>query len=1102
MTLRSGYCVCTLLLLGLTIVASTSARSAEQGYYNWPEVHDETLVFASEGDLWRATIEGGEAVRLTRHPEVESHPEISPNGAWLAFSAHYDGAREVYVMLLGGGAPKQVTFEGGGTEVRGWTPDGRVLFVSANEPGTRPRVLRAVDVESLAVETLPLEGANEAAFSADGRRLFFTRYGLSLSIDNALLYRGGRMAQLWRYDLDDPAGAEAQRLLADFGAPIRHPMTWQGRVYFLSDKSGAENIWSVDEAGADLRQHTAFSDWQLRNPRLSDGRIVFQRGADLYLYDIAADAERPIELTLLSDRDHRRRRWLEDPLTYLETVTLGPFGEEAVLTARGQVAVAFPGERRRVVIPVPAEARARQAVLGADAAWVYLVQEQGEGAEIWRYPADGRGTGELLLEIAESYVWWLHPGPEGYWLVFGDNQGRLWELDIESGQATLLEESENDSHYPIRNVAWSSDGRLIAYSLEDERDVWRVVLLELESGRREIVTSGKYQAYAPAFSEDGAWLYFVSERSFEASPRSPWGDRNMGPAFDRRGKIYALQLDPDARFPFAPVDEINPLPDDAEAVAGATDDEIGEEQAVRSRISFEGLAERIWSLPLEPGNYWGLAANDERLYFQDWSGEAASLKSIAFSAEDPEVAVFAEEVETYGLSSDGSTILLGQGDYDHLRLYLVPAEAYLPDDLGRYRVRAGDWRLGLSPQEEWRQMFDDAWRLYQHFLYDANMRGLDWPALRAKYAPLVERIGHRAELDDILKQMVAELGLLHSQVYGAELPRDQESGEQSFLGAEFEPVAEGLAISRIYRGDPDLLDRRGPLLQPGLDLLAGDILTAVDGRPVAQPRDLARLLQHKQDQQIRLDLLRDGEALSAIVVPVDRRTDARLRYDHWVAGNRERVAALGEGEIGYLHLRAMQGQDIAGFARDFYEHYDKDGLIIDVRGNRGGNVDSWIIATLLRQVWAFWDSPKAGRATSNMQQTFRGHLVVLVNEGTYSDGETFAAGIKALDLAPLIGTRTAGAGIWLNDWQKLADRGQARISQFPQFGLDGRWLIEGLGIAPDIEVVNPPRETFFGGDAQLDAAILNLQERIADEPIPELRGGPLPPLGTPGRDVR
>ncbi len=1097
MALGAGYFVKALFLFLLAITVGASARAGERGYYNWPALHGEILVFVSEGDLWRAHISGGEAVRLTRHPEIESHPAISPDGAWLAFSGHYDGAREVYVMPLDGGAPKQLTFEGGGTEVRGWTPEGRVLYVSSNRPGTRPRVLRAVDIDSLAVETLPLEGANEASFSGDGKTLFFTRFGLSLSLDNALFYRGGRMAQLWRYDLDESGaiGAEARRLLADFGAPIRHPMAWQGRIYFLTDKSGADNIWSLDAQGRDPRQHTQFSDWQLRNPRLSDGRIVYQRGADLFSYDIASGAERLIDLTLLSDRDQHRRRWLENPLDYLETSSIGPLGQEVVLTLRGQVAVAFPGERRRVVIPVPAEARARKAVPGPDGLWVYLLQEEGTQSALWRYPADGRGVGEALIDLGDAHVWRLHPSPDGQRLVYADNHGRLWALALDSRQVRLLDEGENDGYYLFGDITWSPDARSLAYSFEDARGVWRVVVLDVESGRREVVTSAKYQAYSPSFSADGAWLYFVSERSFVAFPDDPWGDRNMGPAFDRRGQLYGLQLDPRVRFPFAAEDEIHPASAKAEAATG-------EDETAPSAIQFEGLAERIWRVPVAPGNYWNLAANAERLYYQDWSDDASSVKSLAFTSKDPEVETFAEEVASFSLSSDGSRILLRFAGDDWIKLYLVPADAHLPDSLSAFRVRAGDWRLALSPIEEWRQMFHDAWRLHARFLYDRSMRGLDWSAMRAKYAPLVERIGHRAELDDILEQMVAELGILHSQVRSGDQPRDGESGVQAYLGAAFRPVDAGLEIAVLYRGDPDLLDRRGPLLQPGVGLREGDILTAVDGRPVAQLKDLAGLLQHKRGQQTRLDFLRDGEEASAIAVPVDRWTDARLRYDHWVTGKRARVAVLGEGQIGYLHLRAMQGEDIAGFARDFYEHHDKDGLIIDVRGNRGGNIDSWIIATLLRRVWALWDVPGPGRATPNMQQTFRGHLVVLVDEGTYSDGETFAAGIKALDLAPLIGTRTAGAGIWLNDWQKLADRGQARIAEYPQFGLDGRWLIEGLGIQPDLEVVNPPRETFFGGDAQLDAAILNLQERIARQPIPELRGGPLPPLGTPGRDVR
>ncbi|MCH9750974.1 MAG: PDZ domain-containing protein, partial [Alphaproteobacteria bacterium] len=432
---------------------------------------------------------------------------------------------------------------------------------------------------------------------------------------------------------------------------------------------------------------------------------------------------------------------------------------------------------------------------------------------------------------------------------------------------------------------------------------------------------------------------------------------------------------------------------------------------------------------------------------------------------------------------------------------IVPSDKDYPSDTSNQTVRLSDWKLKIDPRDEWRQLVLDAWRLHRDFAYDPDLRGVDWDAVRERYVPLRDRIGHRSEVNDLLRQMSAELGILHSQVRGGDQPEDTESGEPSFLGATYKARSNGLEITNIYSGEADRIDTLGTLQTPSIDVAIGDIIRAVDGTPVRTQSELAIALTMKAGEEVLLDLLRGRDARQEIVKPMTARQTSMLRYRDWVERNRARVAEQSGGEIGYMHIRAMGSGDLASFARDFYEHHDKSGLIIDVRGNSGGNVDSIILSTLLRQAWAFWKSPAGGPATTNMQQTFRGHLTVLINEGTYSDGETFAAGIKALDLGPTIGTQTAGAGIWLSDRNPLSDRGQARVAEFAQYGADGRWLIEGRGVSPDIEVINPPRATYSGEDAQLARALAYLDDKIDAEPIPDLTPKPLPRLGVTGEDV-
>lgn len=1094
---------------------------AEQGYYRWPNASGEKLVFASEGDLWLVSQKDAPPVRLTTHPEEESNPAISPDGQWLAFDAHYEGGQEVYVMPIGGGVPKRITFEGFSASQRGWTPDGRVVFRSMHEAGPRATsVLRTVDPQSLEVNTLPLLDVGSVAFSGDGRTLFLTRFGLDVRGDHSRMYRGGGMAQLWRYQAD--SNEEAVRLAADFGAPIRNPMWWENRIYFVSDQSGTDNLWSMNPEGQDLQQHSQFQDWQIKDPSLNGGRVYYQRGADLYFYDLASQQESKLELDLISDREFGRVRWLDKPLQYLESARLTGDGKSAAVTARGRVVVAYPGERRRAELDIPSAARARGAVGDASGEWIYVILDQDRNGEIWRYPASGLGQPEQLTSDSDAHIWGIYPSPDDRWLLFDDSLGRLWSLDLKTRVKGLLETGEGGQEDPFGSYTWSTGGRYLAYTATDTRAIRRVAVRDMETGKREIVTTAKYEAFAPSFSEDGKWLYFVSNRNFDPEPGSPWGDRNMGPAFDKRGRLFALQLVPETPFPFAKATELseekgekNNKADKKEKTepgsdASGSEDETekkdqGEEKSKEvsdPAIEFTDLTQRLWTVPLPPGNYVSLDATTKFLFVGERGQGGLTVKSVAIDADKATVKDFASRIRGFSLSTDRKSIFYYSQSGDSASLQIVPVSAEAPSDVRKSQLRIGDWKLAVVPKLEWKQLMLDAWRLHRIYSYDIQLRGVDWDAVLDKYFPLVDRVGHRAELDDVFGQMAAELGILHSQVRSGDQPQDDESGANAYLAAEYESVPEGLKIVTIYEGDVDLPETLGPLQQPGVNVAVGDVIAKVNGLPVRNRAELRNILANKSGQQVRLDLLRAGAGRTEIVTPVSSREAATLPYRHWVTLNRNKVSETSKGTIGYLHINAMSSSDVAGFARDFYEHYDKDGLIIDVRGNSGGNIDSWILSTLLRRVWAFWHNQQGEPTNVNMQQTFRGHLVVLIDEGTYSDGETFAAGVKALELGPLVGTTTAGAGIWLSGRNRLVDGGMARIAEFPQFGLDGRWLIEGRGVSPDIPVINPPFASFAGADAQLEKALSVLEEKIKAQPVPKLRGKPLPGLGQPAEDVR
>lgn len=1086
----------TALFCAVLAWSISAPLSAAEGYYRWPSAHGDTLVFSAEGDLWRLDAGDTLAQRLTTHDELESQGMISPDGERIAFVASFDGIEQLYVMPIAGGAPTQVTFESVPVELAEWTADGRILYTSRNMEGaTRVRELRLVNPDTTEVDRIPLRYASTGTFADDGETLFFTRHGVSTVSDNARLYRGGGMSQLWRFHLQDDD--EATRLAADFSGPIENPMYWNGRVYFISDQSGYDNIWSLNPDGGDIRQHTRFSGWRLREATLRDGVIHYHRGADIYAYDIAANDESRLEISLVSDRDRSRLRWIDDPLTYLNAANLGGDGEAVAITARGRVTVARSDEQRRVELPVGDTARARAAIAGANGDWVYAIVDQDERGEIWRFAADGSGSGEQLTFDADDHRWRLTPSPDGRWLIHDDKSQRLWKLDLESGDNSLIMQAESSGDDVYGGFSFSPDGRYLAFHMPGDREDSRAVAVhDFITGDTIRLTGDKYLSYDPAFSRDGHWLYFLSERNFQPSPGSPWGDRNMGTQFDKRVELYALALAADAVFPFAEPDELTPKPERDESDEAETDSAA----ETAAAIDWQAARQRLFKVPVSAGNYRALQATADRLFVLDSEASGTVLKSVPISQDDPTFAPFTSNVADYQLSHSGEQVFF-RTTGSSPTLAIVPVAEKAPDDLSDYRVRTQGWRLAIEPANEWQQLFLDAWRLHRDFAYDSSLRGVNWNSVRDRLLPLAARIGHRSDLNDLLGQMSSEIGILHSQIRAGDQPVDAETASVASLGARYAPHTEGLEIIEIYQGESELPDTLGPLSQPDDDIAVGDVIIAVNNRPIASPADLSRALLNRVGEQTLLTTRRADTTLQHVVTPISAGAETTLRYLDWTGANASLVANVSGGRIGYLHLRAMGSGDVASFARDFFPQTHLDALIVDVRDNSGGNIDSWIIQQFLREAWAFWQAEPGGPTFTNMQHTFCGHLAVLINAGTYSDGETFAAGIKALDLGTLIGERTAGAGIWLTDRNELADGGMSRVAELPQYGLDGRWLIEGEGISPDIEVIAEPHALFNGNDQQLMAAIEFLQQQMQAEPIPVLEPIELPPIGEYGQDV-
>ncbi|MCH8619148.1 S41 family peptidase [Undibacterium sp. TS12] len=1106
------------LVLTLSLAGLISTASAAPAYYRFPSIKGDAVVFTAEGDLWKVASSGGQAQRLTTHPAAEVLPAISPDGKWLAFSAAYEGPTEAYVMPMAGGLPKRISFENDQVNVLGWTNSGEVMVSTLNSTGpSSHRVVAAINPQSMLRRVFPVADANEATLDDSGKFLYFTRFGLHMTNDNAKQYRGGAVAQLWRYDVQGKT--EATQLFAGDASNNRRPMWWKGRLYFVSDRNGAFNIWTANADGSDARVLTQHKDWEVRNASLGDGKIVYQLGADLHVFDIASGKDQLLAIDLVSDFDQQRKRQIKSPLDYLNNVELASKEERLLFTARGRLTIAGSGPQRRIDLPVPENARAREAVFSHDDKSVYAIVDTTGENEIWKFPANGLGKPEVLTTNGDVHRYHIFPSPDGKWLAHSDKRGRLWLLDLATKTNQIIDDAGKLGVERQEEVTWSPDSKTIAIIRPNNKlQRTQIGLYSLDSKQLHFVTSDRYNSRAAVFSGDGRWLYFFSERNFQVSNRSPWGDRNMGPHFEKRNGLYALALQNDNRFPFKPDDELSKSTDKsadkstekpADKVADKATDKAGDKPSEKTEetkkpvkpalpaIQYAGLAERLYQVPLAYGNYRELAVDDKRLYFteQEGSDGKATLKTLAISKNSPQPEIFAGNIRQFDLSADKKHVFyrnqVGTGPSE---FYIVEAGARQPQDISKSRVNISDWSFFLNPKLEWQQIYADAWRMHRDFLFDDKMRGVDWNKVRSKYSPLVDRVTDRAELNDVLGLMASEVSTLHSQTRPGDVRRVAPEGQAASLGAVLSRTNAGYRIDHIYHTEPELPSELPPLSQPDLDIREGDVITAINGQPVLEARDISDLLTNQADKQVLMHVKRGDHAARAVIVtPVNMMKHANLRYSDWEQSRSEQVNKATQGRIGYLHLRAMGPQDINSFARDFYSNIERDGLIIDVRRNRGGNIDSWIIEKLLRKAWAFWATPTSAPYT-NMQQTFRGHLVVLVDELTYSDGETFAAGIKALKLGPLVGKRTAGAGVWLSDNNSLADNGMIRAAENAQFGMDGKWLVEGVGVAPDIEVDNLPHATFNGKDQQLEAAIQLLEKKLREQPVKPMLPQTIPPL--------
>lgn len=1089
------------------------------GYYRSPAIHGDTIVFVAEGDLWRTSPAGGVAQRLTTHAGLETLPAISPDGKTVAFAALYEGKSELYTMPLNGGLPVRHTFDNSEPKAVRWSPDGQVLYATDRHSTLPDRQLMRLNPATHERTPVPLAQASDGCYDPTGGTLYFVRLPKQSSATKR--YRGGWIENLWSYKNGDP---EAVQLEPKDKSTSRSPMWWQDRLYFLSDRDGTMNLWSMKSDGTDPKQHTRHADMDAKSPSLDAGRIVYQKGADLRLYDIAQDKDSAVPVTLATDFEQQREQWIKKPFDFLTSWRPSPNGDRLVLTARGEIFVTTFDPGRLVEVPRQEGVRYRAASFLPDGKNLLLQSDASGEIEFWKTPANGTASPEQITQDGSIFRFGAKTSPDGKWIAYGDKNYKLWICELATKVARVVATSRSDE---IQDFEWSPDSQWLAFVDELPNTYRQIKLYHLADSSTVAATSDRTNSFDPAWSPDGKFLYFLSERELRTVVTSPWGMRQPEPFYTDTTKIYLLPLRKGLRSPFLPHDELHPAPSAPDTKAPVpvrkpdeepkpkpqpapppTAQKPGEEtrpkvdadkekdkdkkpdaapaapskrKANEVVIDVDGLMARVEEVPVAAGNYEKLTVGPKYLYFTSKPAgfnTTGSIKHFEISGKVHQPAVLVEGTTSYELASERTKMVVRKGD----DFFVIDAASTAPATLSN-KAELNGWSFAISPREEWKQIYRESWRMLRDYFYDRNMHGIDWPAMRKKYEPLVDRVTERNELSDILQDMLGELATLHLYVrYGDDrgLPTIIDTAG---LGARFarDEAAGGWRVEHLWKTDPDYPNKLPPLAKHGVEVAEGDVITRINGRSTLEVPHPDALLRNQAGKQVLIEVKTGDTKRQVIAKPVTDKIEADLRYDEWEYTRRLKVEELGKGQIGYVHLRAMGEDDMAQWARDFYPVFQRQGLIVDVRHNRGGNIDSWVLEKLLRKAWSYFSRPM-GDSHWNMQYAFRGHLVVLCDQKTASDGEGFSEGFRRLGLGKVVGTRTWGGQVWLSASRWLVDSGMATAAEMGVYSPEGQWLIEGEGLHPDIVVDNLPHQTFLGKDTQLEFAVQHLQELIVKDP--------------------
>ncbi|MCY6329607.1 PDZ domain-containing protein [Bacteroides fragilis] len=1069
------------LILSIFVLAGAPvllSAAGEARLLRFPATNGKEIVFSYAGDLYKVPAAGGEAQRLTSHVGYEMFPRFSPDGKTIAFTGQYDGNTEVYTMPATGGEPLRVTYTatnsrddlgdrmGPNNIVMTWTPDGqRIVYRNRISDGFSGKLF-TVDKEGGLSEAIPLPEGGFCSYSPDGKQLAYNR--VMREFRTWKYYKGGMADDIWVYN---PNSKTVENITNNVAQDI-FPMWIGDEIFFLSDRDRIMNIFVYNTKTKQTAKVTDFTEYDVKFPSASGNTIVFENGGYIYKMDAATRKAEKVNIALASDNIYARTD-LKDGANYVTAASLSPDGARMVVTSRGEV------------FNLPVEKGVTKNITRSPGAHDRDAQWSPDGTQI-AYISDATGETELYLQNAaggepmqlthknDTYIRGFKWSPDSKKIVYMDRKNRVNLLDVASGKVSLLLQ---DPMGVPGGVTFSPDSEWLTYTRMGKNEINVVYVYNIAEKKEYPVTDKWYNSSSPVFSADGKYLIFSSARDFNPT----YGSLEWNHVYNNMYGVYIALLSKDTSSPF--------MQKDAEVAASNATPKSGDkkpadkkEVADTSLVKFDpdGITDRIVRLPLSPSYYGNFYSDGNKVYY--WGRGGTKMYDLA-SQKEESIADGASMDVTY----DGKKALFFKGRQIYVtNLPSGKTELTTP-------VNLSNMKITVDYPKEWAQIFDEAWRAYRDGFYQESMHGVDWKAIKEKYAVLLPYVKTRLDLNYIIGEMIGELNCGHAYVNPGETEQPKRINT-GLLGAEITRDKSGFfRLEKIFPGASWSKELRSPLTEPGVDVKVGEYIVAIDGVPTNTVKDMYSLLVGKAEIPTEISLNAKPQlsgARKVVVSPLAN--EYPLIHYNWVQDNIKKVDQASNGRIGYIYIPDMGPEGLNEFARYFYPQLDKEGLIIDDRANGGGNVSPMILERLSREPYRL----TMGRGTSHVgtvpDAVQVGPKVCLINKYSASDGDLFPWGFRALGLGKLIGTRTWGGIVGISGSLPYMDGTDIRVPFFTSYDpKTGQWIIENHGVDPDILIDNDPVKEWNGEDQQLNRAIEEVMKQLQDRkplaPVPAPR---------------